>query len=203
MPRLNRPLMPWEIAARRRNAQKSTGPRTPAGKRRASLNSLKWPLWPARMRATVAKSGAPPREYRRLTRDLTALLDPCDAHLNHLVCYLVHHWWLKAIQVGIMRRHPRVRLDTTGLDQCLEFDLASFADGLSFYSRKWLHRLEKSLGARVESFADLRAKIESRLATFQDGRSEAEWNLAEMRRSATEIVEKTKGSLIPAGKAPI
>ncbi len=41
-----RALEPWKIAARRRNALKSTGPRTAVGKRRSALNSLKWRLCP-------------------------------------------------------------------------------------------------------------------------------------------------------------
>ncbi len=39
--REKRRLSPKQLAARRNNAQQSTGPRTAAGKRRSALNSLK------------------------------------------------------------------------------------------------------------------------------------------------------------------
>ena len=36
-----RPLTPAQLQARRRNGQKSTGPRTPAGKKIVSMNAVK------------------------------------------------------------------------------------------------------------------------------------------------------------------
>jgi hypothetical protein len=164
----NRELAPWEIAARRRNAQKSTGPRTREGKRRAALNSIKWPRWSPPVRAALAKEHVPPPECRQLTRKVIALLAPSDEHTTRLVNYLTHNWWVKAITVGTMQRQIKARLDTSRIDRTLEEDLLALAMALSYWSRKWRYRLEKNLGEPFESLADLRAKIEARLPILKD-----------------------------------
>lgn len=168
MPDRKRELAPWEIAARRRNAQKSTGPRTREGKRRAALNSLRWPRWPPHVRDVLVKECIPPPEFRQMTRKVIALLAPSDEHTTRLVNYLTHNWWVKAITVGRMQRHLKFRLDTSRIDRTLEGDLLALALALSYRSRKWRYRLEKSLGEPFESMADLRAKIEARLPILED-----------------------------------
>ena len=61
-----------QIAANRRNAQKSTGPKTPQGKAAVSMNSLRHGL---RAR-TVVLPGDDPQEFQRLCEDLEAEWQP-------------------------------------------------------------------------------------------------------------------------------
>ncbi len=62
-----------QIAANRRNAQKSTGPRTPEGKARVRLNALKHGL---SARYDVPPSAGEQEEFRSLRRGFLAELQP-------------------------------------------------------------------------------------------------------------------------------
>ena len=53
-------------AANRRNAQKSTGPKTAAGKRRVSLNRLKRGLIPREVATQIQARGEDRRQFYRL-----------------------------------------------------------------------------------------------------------------------------------------
>jgi len=73
-----KPLTPEAIAARRKNAQKSTGPRTEAGKRRASLNALKHGSHARSLWGSMKALGEEPQELRRLLADLLASHRPAN-----------------------------------------------------------------------------------------------------------------------------
>ncbi len=70
---------PARLAADRRNAQRSTGPRTAAGKRRAALNSHRRGLAPPEIERQLQDRGENPHDFRRLYRDLVALFPPHEA----------------------------------------------------------------------------------------------------------------------------
>ncbi len=61
-------LTPTELAARRQNARKSTGPRTVAGKARVRLNALRHGWRSARWRRFLLALGIKPRPFLRLDR---------------------------------------------------------------------------------------------------------------------------------------
>jgi hypothetical protein len=86
---------PWEIAARRRNPLKSTGPCTAAGKRRSSLNGLQRGLCAPWREHLLLLSCEDRRDYRRLHRDLISVLQPEDPYISHLVAALTDEWWKK------------------------------------------------------------------------------------------------------------
>ncbi len=76
-------LTPKEIEARRKNAQKSTGPRTRAGKRRAALNALQYG-WYAQasvrtMSKIMAALGKDPAQFVRLLKDVLQSYPPRNA----------------------------------------------------------------------------------------------------------------------------
>src|SRR5208282_5297712 len=71
-------LSPARLAANRRNAQKSTGPKNKAGKRRAALNARRLGLAPPEIERKLQARGEDPRDFRRLHRDVTALFQPHD-----------------------------------------------------------------------------------------------------------------------------
>ena len=58
--------------ANRRNALKSTGPRTRAGRRRSALTG-RHDLYPADLDRQLQARGEDPREFRRLYRDVAAI----------------------------------------------------------------------------------------------------------------------------------
>ena len=65
-------LTPASLAARRQNAQKSTGPRTPEGKRRVAL-SFSHLVAPGRsLRRSMLALGESPRHFKRLLAELVA-----------------------------------------------------------------------------------------------------------------------------------
>ncbi len=98
-----RQLAPWEIVARRRNALRSTGPRTPEGKRRSALNSLKWQVCTKRRQRRLVAQGEDPREFRRLHRDLIALFGSADPRLGPLVAMVADEFWRKARALQVVK----------------------------------------------------------------------------------------------------
>jgi len=66
---------PLRIAASR-NALKSTGRRTAAGKRRVALNTRSRDLIPEELERQLLARGEEPRDFRRLHRDLVAIFHP-------------------------------------------------------------------------------------------------------------------------------
>ncbi|MDH3890524.1 MAG: hypothetical protein OEV49_05520 [candidate division Zixibacteria bacterium] len=82
-----------QIAANRRNAKKSTGPRTPEGKAVASRNAVKHGL---RARDPILKSphlNENPEEYKRLLDTLYDELKPQGIIQEHLVLKIVNIMW--------------------------------------------------------------------------------------------------------------
>ncbi|HMD96930.1 MAG TPA: hypothetical protein VKM93_06305, partial [Terriglobia bacterium] len=71
-------LSPARLAANRRNAQKSTGPKTKAGKRRVALNPRRLGLASPEFERQLLARGEDPRDFRRMHRDLVALFHPRD-----------------------------------------------------------------------------------------------------------------------------
>jgi len=162
-----RQLTPLELAARRRNAQRSTGPRTAAGKFRSSLNSLKRELCPFVRERMIEFWGEDVREYRRLHRDLIYLLLPQDLYLAERVADLVEACWEKvcALRAPAWQgfREDRVR----EAEERIEGELAYIIETLRGQSRKWRYRLEADLGATFDSTAQLRERIEAWLPVLR------------------------------------
>jgi hypothetical protein len=65
--------------ANRRNAQKSTGPKTPEGKRKSSLNAVKHGLLSKEIFSSYKDDPEARGEYRRLLQDLQKAHPPADA----------------------------------------------------------------------------------------------------------------------------
>jgi len=103
-----RQLSTQQIAANRRNALKSTGPRTVAGKQRSRLNALKHGLNAQSFRKAMPGLGEDPREYERMHRDLIDSLQPANRLEAKLVEDLARLWWKKArgerAQTGVQLR---------------------------------------------------------------------------------------------------
>jgi hypothetical protein len=84
-----------KTAANRENARRSTGPRTPAGKRRASLNALTHGLRARALGQTMRELGESPQDYARLHLALLSSFQPANAVEAKLVEDLARLWWKK------------------------------------------------------------------------------------------------------------
>jgi hypothetical protein len=88
-------VSPRRIAANRRNALKSTGPRTAEGKRRSRLNASRRPLCAESFRQAMRGLDEDPREFEQLHRDLIDSCQPANALEAMLVEDLAKLWWNK------------------------------------------------------------------------------------------------------------
>lgn len=106
-----------QIEANRRNAFKSTGPKTPEGKAAVSLNSLRHGL---RAR-TVVLPGESRQEFHRLCDDLEAEWQPhTRTEQFHLEQMAVSQWKLTRMEVGeadIFREPARAQTQVPLLDR--------------------------------------------------------------------------------------
>jgi len=152
------------ILANRRNALKSTGPRTTAGKRRAALNARRRGLCSEELEQQFRARGEDPREFRRLHRDLIAIFHPKDGGAMGVVELMAHTWWEKArrIRNWVGAGQP----SANDLDTRLERLLTLLAHGEALQHRWWVHRLAAVLGRPLGFPPDVRRKIEARLTLF-------------------------------------
>jgi len=90
-------LTPRQLESRRENARKSTGPRTAAGKRRASLNGLKYGYYtgPHTMEQSMLLLGESPQEFHAFRDSLIASRQPADAIEQMLVEDIAMLAWKK------------------------------------------------------------------------------------------------------------
>ena len=91
-------ITPALLAANRRNAQRSTGPRTAAGKQNSKFNSLKHGGYAAleHHHQTMLALGEDPEKFERLKRELAAALGPEDALSAAQIEYLAKLCWRRA-----------------------------------------------------------------------------------------------------------
>ncbi len=66
------------LAARRRNALLTSGPRTARGKQRAAMNALKNGLWSESFRRILVKAGDPLWKFEGVSACLALVLKPCN-----------------------------------------------------------------------------------------------------------------------------
>jgi len=89
-------VSPRQVAANRSNAQHSTGPKTPDGKARVSLNALKTGIYAKganALRETLLKSGEDPQEQEQLTHDLMESWQPDDTMQAIMVQTIADKTW--------------------------------------------------------------------------------------------------------------
>jgi len=155
---------PLRIAANRRNALKSTGPRTAAGKRRVALNARRRDLCSEELERQLQTRGEDPREFRRLHRDLIAIFHPKDRSAVEAVEQMARTWWEKARRIRNWVGAGQPQSDE--LDERLEKLLMLLVYGERQRHGWWRHRLAAVLGQPLGSAADVRQRIEARLLLF-------------------------------------
>jgi hypothetical protein len=161
---INHILSRARLAANRRNAQKSTGPRTAAGKRRVALNPRKHDLISGELERQLVARGEDPREFRRLHRDLIAIFRPDEPAEFRVVLMMALVWWEKARRIRNWVSSGPARVDD--FDKRLE-DWLGFLVSIQRQRHEWWqHRLVAVLGRPLGGPADVRRKIEARLFLF-------------------------------------
>lgn len=160
---VKRPLTAAQLAANRRNAKKSTGPRTPEGKFRSSLNRLKYDPLSVKLTAVMIFWDENVREYRKMHRQLIALLLPQTFDQSACVTELAEAWWEKA---RALRGYPELhfrRDRVLAADERIEQGLENFIGAMRAQRRKGRYLLEVRLGAPFNSLAEMRCLVESQL----------------------------------------
>ncbi len=103
-----RPMTRQGLAARRRNAKKSTGPRTPAGKSRSSKNARKQGIYVQSLQRTMLALGESPAELARFLERLIADHRPATTTEMMLVEEIAMLGWerqrLDRAQWGLLAR---------------------------------------------------------------------------------------------------
>jgi len=103
-------LTPQRLDAARRNSQRSTGPRSEAGKERMKMNAVKHgcDAAPENEAAVMRALGEDPERYAALQRELATAYGPGDALLNQQVADLGKLYWrrnrIERMETGLMRR---------------------------------------------------------------------------------------------------
>jgi hypothetical protein len=103
-------LTPERLEAARRNAQRSTGPRSEAGKERMKMNALKHgcDAAPENEAAVMRALGEDPERYAALKRDLGTAYGPGGALWDQQLEDLAKLYWrrnrIERMQTGLMRR---------------------------------------------------------------------------------------------------
>ena len=124
-----------KLAANRRNAQKSTGPRTARGKEWAALNSLKNGLWARSFRRALATVGEPVGKFDGAVERLALVLKPSSRlQAARLARYAQMLW-------SMHRRTQRFRSPLTARKPRLELSKAECAQ-----QRLIMRDLEKARG---------------------------------------------------------
>jgi len=86
-------VSPRKIAANRQNAQKSTGPKTPRGKRHSRRNALKHGLFAMDLYIVAITAWEDPDEYRNLLKRLAHDYQPTGAAEELEVQRIASCWW--------------------------------------------------------------------------------------------------------------
>ena len=103
-------LTPQLLAASRRNARRSTGPRSPAAKRNSKLNALKHGAYVSdeNQRQAMQALGEDPEQFQTLTQELRSAFGPGDALWEKQIEDLAWLYWrrerLERAQDGLKRR---------------------------------------------------------------------------------------------------
>ena len=181
---MRRPLSARKLAANRANAQKSTGPRTPEGKRCSSQNARRHPLRSTAVAVRDGRIGERASDFARLLKELHADLRPQSAPERMLVDRIASCFWrlqrAQRFEVAAIRQ----RLDQPpALDPLAEqrrLLLASLPpsrdlDRLIRYESAWdrelhraidhLHRLKDRRRTLADLISDLSPPTKPRCAT--------------------------------------
>jgi len=183
------------LAANRRNALKSTGPKTPAGKRRVSLNKGRdKELCSPEVERELRARGESPRDFRRMHRDLIAIFRPGDSWEKRGVETLAFVWWKKARRIRGWVGAGEARCDDldTQLDQLIQLLLLT----QSAQHQWWKARLSSVLGYGLRNPQEVRLRIERRLFAFGGRPGKRNYPRKPARKEAVSPYEDAIGQVM-------
>ena len=159
-----------QLAANRRNAQLSTGPRTEAGKSRSRMNALKSGLYAESLVVCGEDSSA----LAQLSAEYHAQLHPVTPFERDLVDTIVYNQWL-------IRRLRLVEAQIW--DYYYEAQTTDFEPGNSFHQRRRRHPLVGPFGNSLSHLT----RLHSRLSSLERSTRRAFADLRLLQQSAPEI----------------
>jgi hypothetical protein len=130
-PARKRPVSERRIQANRKNALRSTGPKTARGKRTVALNAIKHGLLVREVVITAGEGAENLKEFHTLLQGLGKYYAPVGVVEEALVQTIANCWWRKARVIRAENGEIRKRLDTHGEDRAFgnsdrcNFDLVS------------------------------------------------------------------------------
>ena len=133
MPIKSRKVTPRMAGANRKNAKKSTGPRTPRGKKQVAYNALRHGLYAKPSLDFMLAAGEDPKELRQILAGLRESFHPFTPAQDMLVEDLAMlRWQNRRIQRGQAATISEAQntLDTNIEEQCMERDRPE--SGMSF-----------------------------------------------------------------------
>ncbi|MGD0966280.1 MAG: hypothetical protein ABSA57_20585 [Candidatus Acidiferrales bacterium] len=190
-----KPVSPEKLAANRKNAQGSTGPRTAAGKRRASQNSYKHGIFALRLFPTnelVARDGA---DYNRIFGSYRNHYSPVG-DLEYL--------YLEKIAVHSLRLARLLEHEQKIFGERWVFELRS-TDRISRYEANIRRQLEKDI-ERLESLQQKRQAETNEFETTDpesdDTISQTDEATAEGSEPPADLISGAAGEAIDSSVAP-
>jgi hypothetical protein len=135
-----RPASERRIQANRRNALRSTGPKTTRGKRTVARNAIKHGLLAREVVITTGYGEENLEEFHVLIGELCEYYEPIGVVEESLVQTIATSWWRKARVIRAENGEIRKRLDTLAVDKAIRnsdkvnLDLALSAMDLGLFS---------------------------------------------------------------------
>jgi hypothetical protein len=163
-PSHKRPASERRIQANRRNALRSTGPKTERGKRTVARNAIKHGFLAQEVVITAGDGKESLEAFHELVRQLCEYYDPVGVVEESLVQTIATCWWRKARVIRAENGEIRKRLDTVAVDRGLrDLDKANLDVALS--------EMELSLYS-VENQADQQVSSRDRWSAMQVAQSD-------------------------------
>jgi hypothetical protein len=152
----------------RKNAKKSSGPRTPAGKARSSQNAIKTGLYSA----TALLSTEDPEEYRNHAESYVASLKPQDPVQADMVKIISDNvWCLRRIR-GMVALQTEVVFSALANDTCPPSRRAIEARILESFSRHE-HRLQNAIAKALKVLRELQKEMAASEAPEAESETES------------------------------
>lgn len=112
-----RPASERKIQANRRNALRSTGPKTERGKRTVARNAIKHGILAREVVITAGDGKESSEEFHALVEQLWEEYEPIGVVEESLVQTIANCWWRKARVLRAENGEIRKRLDTLAIDR--------------------------------------------------------------------------------------
>jgi hypothetical protein len=113
------PISARKREANRRNAQRSTGPKTERGKRTVARNAIKHGFLARQVVITAGDGEESLEEFHTLLGQLCECYEPIGVVEESLVQTIANCWWRKARVIRAENGEIRKRLDTLAMDRAL------------------------------------------------------------------------------------